>query len=199
MPAGSAPRHAAQARLGLQTLRQGIARTKQEAVQLAGLGRDALAPSSLAPLIARSPDMRASLSRGRMLDMTTDCDGETVSMGKALAGCAEAALRTLARVGRRADQAITREESQALSRAKMLIGLARECGLWDETPHDSLPGELQRLAEAESLAMSPDHWARDWSRTDGVGPTMRKLRALEVAQTDSDPPTPGEIADSATS
>lgn len=200
MPKRNAPRHSAAIRTGLTLLGTGKAQTKGDACRLVDVSPPSLQPHAIARQIALSPELRAATRpTTRMLDMTVDVDGETWSAGKALAACAETSVRTLVRVGRRSDQPLTRDEEKALARATKLLAFARECGLWDESPHDSLPGELQRLAEAESLAMSPDHWARDWSRTDGVGPTMRKLRALEVAQPSDSVASPSESEQETTS
>lgn len=193
MPAGSAPRHASAVRASLEALQRGVAQTKQQAARLAGIAPLALTPAQLGPLVARSPDFRHDRQKGRMLDMVTDVDGETVSMRQALSGCAEAALRSLRRHGRRADEVLTREEREALSRAKMLLGLCRESGLWDESGGDNLPAELQaqRMRDMEADAMSVDSWMRDYSRTDGIGPTARKMLALSVqdVEPDTDSPT----------
>jgi len=178
----NAPLHAAKVGLAMAALESGTAQSKGQARAMTGLGRTALAPAALAPLLARSPDLRQMPSAGSLLDHKTDVDGESVSMRVALSDCADASLRILRRVGRKADTELSKSEREAISRAKMLIQLAKDCGLWTEQGQSTMPAEVQAMLARDADQMSVEHitqvevtrWNRHHGRQDGISPTALK-------------------------
>lgn len=202
--AHNAPRHAAQVALAMRALETGQARTKGEATRLVGIGQTALTPGHLAPIVARSPDLRGHRFSREVLEHRTVVDGVEVTMQSALTGCADAALRTLHRVGRRADEPLTKDERDAISRAKMLIGLCKECGLWSDRQASEMPSEVADMMRRDADRMSVEsitsvavtRWNRDHGRQDGISPTAlrqhHQMLTVETTGEDENPASVGE-------
>lgn len=197
---------AARATLAMDAMASGRAINKDEAARMAGIGRQALKPSSLAPLIARSPEMRSTASLGGMLDYAAEVDGEMVTVRAALAGCADASIRTMRRIGRRSDESLTKDEQAALKRAQSLLSMAKECGLWADQGNSALPAEIERQLAAEADKMSVTRitevaitqWNRDHRYQHGIGPeALRQHYEMQAVRTVDVELNPASVGDDA--
>ncbi len=204
--AHNAPRHAARIGLAMKALEAGTAQTKGEAAMLAGTSKRALQPALLAPLLARAPELRALDRSSGILEHKTDCDGVEVSMRSVLTGCADASIRILHRVGRKADTELSKSEREQISRAKMLIQLAKDCGLWTEQGQSTMPAEVAAMMARDADRMSVEsvtavevtRWNRHHGRQDGISPTaLRQHHQTLTVETDSQDENPLSVGEGA--
>ncbi len=200
--------HADRVLLALGALAAGEVATKREARELAGLGEDALAPYRLQELAARNPEFAGRLQeqRGTLLDFAVDIDGTTVKMRDALLSCAEMSVRSL-HVNAKAG--ILENDPKAvasLKMAKTMIGMCKDCGLWQNDGQDGAPAELEAMRQRQAESMGVDsltqvtltQWTRDHRMHSGIGPTaIRKAKeaALLAAETVESEPIPASVGE----
>lgn len=187
--------------MAMDALADGRAPDKATAAAMAGLGQGALKPSQLAPLLARAPELRQRQVTS-MMDHVTIVDGEEVSIRDVMTGCADSAVRTLHRVGRRADAGLTKEEQQRVKLAQSLLSMAKDAGLWQENGQSTMPAEVEAMLKRDADKMSVesitavhvDRWTRHHGRQDGISPTALRqhhaLRAVQTIEQDENPSAP---------
>ena len=168
----------------MHLLGTGRAKTKEDAAEMADIGRSALSPANLMAVAEANPELFQTL-RTDILDTVATVDGKTVSLRDGLSRGLTKAVEVIARLGEKLDR-LTKEEGTTLKRAKDWLSLCVSLGLF-KSPQMQTPGELADKAVDRSGSL--EWWMRDHNRRQSRAPagmlTIRRPGESETVDTEA--------------